>query len=51
MEATPSYKVGSLANNNFEEAIGFYSFLKSLQKAIEDALSREQHLLYYRSKP
>jgi hypothetical protein len=51
MEATPSYNVESLANNDFEEAVSFYSFLKSLHKAIEDALSREQHLLYYRPKP
>ena len=51
MEATPSYNVEYQANNDFEEAVSFYAFIKSLHKAIEEALSRKQHLIYYRPNP
>jgi hypothetical protein len=50
-EASPSYNVDYQTKNDFEEAVSFYAFIKSLHKAIEEALAGKQYLIYYRPKP
>jgi len=48
LEASPAYKIDYQAMNDFEEAVSLFSFIKSLQRAIDEALLQKQHLFYYR---
>jgi hypothetical protein len=45
-QAKPEYEIRVNADWGFKAAVGFYSFVKSLQKTIQEAISGNQCLLY-----
>ena len=50
-KANPDFVINPPVDSGFEAVVGFYSFLKSMHAAINNALERDLLLVYYRSQP
>ena len=49
--STPDIVINPSVDSGFEAVVGFYSFLKSIIAAINNALERDLLLIYYRPQP
>jgi len=50
-QSSPAFVINPPIDSGFEAVRGFYSFLKSLSAAIDSALEKDLHLIYYRPQP
>jgi len=50
-KAAPSYIIDDKVENEFEEAVSLYVFIKSFYRAVEEAINENQCLIYYRPSP
>jgi hypothetical protein len=50
-ESEATYEIDIFPDSGYESVVGFYSFLKSLQAAVNETMSQDMSLMYFQMQP